>query len=282
MRVTRASSPSPASGSGRWLIRPAAKSASADASANGSLRASARTSAARAAAGLRACLGEHLGSQVGGDDGAVRADGLAKGGQRPAGAAADVDDHAAAADAGPGDRGGVGGHVVAEPRVPGGGPGGEERAGLGEVPGAAACERGRDAADHRPVLVVQVDDDVAPFSPAPSGSRPARIQIITSQVRAPRQPGPPASLTAPSTASPPVSASSMPVSRTHGRPLAVSVAASRAASAAGCSPHPSTSTDTGPAGISPARPHSISSHRRLALAGADGDGTGVSGDGMRP
>ena len=122
----------------------------------------------------------------------------------------------------------------------------------------------------------------APFSAAPSGSRPARTQIITSQVRAPRQPGPAASLTAPSTASPPVSASSMLVSRTHGRPLAVSVAASRAASAAGCSPHPSTSTDTAPAGISPARPHSISSHRRLALAGADGDGTGVSGDGMRP
>jgi molybdopterin-binding protein len=69
-------------------------------------------------AALGAGLAEHFGCQVDGDHGAGRADGLAQGPQGPAGAAADVDDHTAWADAGLGDGGGVGGQVVAELGVP--------------------------------------------------------------------------------------------------------------------------------------------------------------------
>jgi DNA-binding PadR family transcriptional regulator len=90
---------------------------------------------------LRPGRREHLGGQVDGDDRAAAPDRLAQRRQRPAGPAADVDGHPAWPDARLGDRRAVRGQVVAELGVPGRGPAGEERLGLGDVPLAARAWR---------------------------------------------------------------------------------------------------------------------------------------------
>jgi hypothetical protein len=107
-------------------------------------------------------LAEHFRGHIDGDHGAGRPDRLTKRRQRPAGAAAHVDDHAARRDLGPGDGRGVAGHVIAELSVPSGGAAGEERAGLGKVPLATVGESVGGPPDHRPVRVVHVDHDVRP------------------------------------------------------------------------------------------------------------------------
>ncbi len=110
---------------------------------------------------------EHLRGDVDAEDGAVITDGLVECGQCAAGAAADVDGYAAGREVGLGDRGGIGGHVVPELDVPGGGANGEEGAALGEVPAGVVDQPWRDVPDHGPGQVVQVEDTSAPWPRSP-------------------------------------------------------------------------------------------------------------------
>jgi hypothetical protein len=85
---------------------------------------------------MRVGHGQHLRGEIDADDGAGCSNGFAKSGHGTAGAAADIHDDRANGDCGLANRSGVGGPVVAELRVPAGGPGGEEGRALGQVPAA--------------------------------------------------------------------------------------------------------------------------------------------------
>lgn len=132
-------------------------------------RQAARVGEHETAVALLAGLGEHLRRVVQPDDGPGQADGGAQRGQGAAGAAAGVE-HDPARRQGRGlDRGGVRGQVVAELRVPGVGADAEERPGLRQVPPVVRQEPRGEVPDHRPLGVVQVDDDVRGIAPGAVG-----------------------------------------------------------------------------------------------------------------